>query len=69
MTILLPFLVMAVGYSISEYLPLQYRVAMVSGYRQYGAIFLFDKAKVLEQVIPRQSITSASIYDSDLYKK
>ena len=41
MTILLPFLIMAVGYSISEYLPLQYRMAMVSGYRQYGAIVLY----------------------------
>ena len=41
MAILLPFLVMAVGYSIGEYLPLQYRMAMASGYRQYGAIALY----------------------------
>ena len=39
--ILLPFLMVAVGYSVSECWPLQYRMAMVSGYRQYGAIILY----------------------------
>lgn len=40
-SILLPFLVMAAGYSVSECLPLKYRMAMVSGYLQYGAIILY----------------------------
>ena len=34
-------LIIAIGYSISNYLPLQYRMAQLSGYRQYGAIILY----------------------------
>ena len=38
---ILVLLIMAVGYSVSNYLPLQYRMAKLSGYRQYGAIILY----------------------------
>lgn len=41
LSILLPFLIMAAGYSVSECLPLKYRMAMTSGYLQYGAIILY----------------------------
>ena len=41
-TAILPvLLIIAIGYSVTNWLPLQYRVAKLSGYRQYGAIILY----------------------------
>ena len=39
---ILILLIAAIGYSVSNFLPLQYRVAKLSGYRQYGAVILYS---------------------------
>ena len=46
-TLLYVLLMIAIGYSVSECSRLRYRVAAVSGYRQYGAIILYGALYVM----------------------